>query len=90
MDWAGRPYHLDPEVIRSLPTFNLYSGYGLVLLDRGDELIDSESTAEYIGDRYPVVMFEGGSHRFEHTRESLPHIRNLINSANSNYGVETE
>ena len=88
-DWQGRPYRLDPEVIRSLPLLSL-KGYGLVLLDREDELIDSEATAEYVGSRYPVIMFEGGSHRFDHMGESLGFIRNLVNSAELVYGLETE
>lgn len=89
LDHQGRTYRLEPDTIRTLPPMSL-RGFGLILLDRGDELLDSEATAVYVGDRYPIVMYDGGCHRFAHTRESLPHIRNLVNSAEQVYGVETE
>ena len=63
------------------------NGYGLILLDRGDKLMDSEKTAEFIGDRYNIVMFEGGNHRFAHMRESLNHIATLAHNAKFAYGL---
>lgn len=88
-DWLGQPYTLTPESLDDWPEFSR-EGYGLVLLDSQDEVIDSESTAAWIGDRYPVVLFDGGNHRFAHMGESLGFIRDLVNSAQLVYGLETE
>ena len=47
----------------------------LVLLDEDDELLDSKATREhFMSMRCPVVLFEGGCHRFKHMKEALPHI----------------
>jgi predicted esterase YcpF (UPF0227 family) len=43
----------------------------LVLLDAADELLDSAATARELG-HFPVHVFPGGSHRFEHIEAALP------------------
>jgi len=49
-----------------------------VLLDRDDELLDSEKTRlKYQTSAY-VVTFDGGSHSFEHIRQALPVIERVI------------
>ena len=50
----------------------------LVLLDMGDEVIDSFQTQKDLQD-FPMACWEGGSHRFEHTNEALDNIQNYIN-----------
>lgn len=52
----------------------------LVLLDLGDERLDSSATAEFWKDRAEVKTFEGGSHRFDHIDQSLEDINRLINT----------
>jgi len=48
----------------------------LVLLDMGDELLDSATTANRFQGRpgTRVVCFEGGNHRFAHIGEAVPEI----------------
>jgi len=48
----------------------------LVLLDMGDELLDSAATAKRFQGRpgTRVVCFEGGNHRFAHIGEAMPEI----------------
>jgi predicted esterase YcpF (UPF0227 family) len=46
-----------------------HSRDGLVLLDEGDEVFDSNETAEKCG--LPYVLYRGGNHRFEHMNEAL-------------------
>lgn len=89
VDHYNKAYNLQESVIQDLPKFNM-NGFGLILLDRGDELLDSEETAEFIGDKYSIVMFEGGNHRFTHMKESLNHIRNLVSHAQHVYGLFTD
>ena len=54
---------------------------GLILLDSEDEILDSYSTKNRYEDRYPIVMFDGGNHRFAHINESLTHIQHLANGS---------
>jgi len=50
----------------------------LLLLDEGDELLDSHMAAAHFTGLAETHMFPGGSHRFEHLDQSLPLIRNYI------------
>ena len=49
-----------------------------VLLDMGDELLDSKNTQSLYKDKANVVSYEGGSHGFEHIKQALPVIDKLI------------
>ena len=51
-----------------------------LLLDMGDELIDSSVTRARYQDIASVVCFEGGSHGFEHINAALPVIEQVIYS----------
>ena len=63
---------LTKENVESYNSIDLYHpDSSLVLLDKGDEVIDAYKTANHLKDRYPIEMFEGGCHRFEHMAESL-------------------
>lgn len=50
----------------------------LLLLDEGDELLDSHMAAAHFAGLAETHMFPGGSHRFEHLDQSLPLIRSYI------------
>ena len=49
-----------------------------VLLDMADELIDSENTVSVYQDKANVVAYDGGSHSFEHIKQALPVIEQVI------------
>ena len=66
---------------------NAYPGSGitragiyrpLVLLDMGDEVIDSFQTQKDLQD-FPMACWEGGSHRFEHTEDAIERIQSYVN-----------
>ena len=59
---ATRSYHLEPGQGR-IPT--------TLLLDEGDELIDSRRTAQAYRDHGSIHLFPGGSHQFDHMEEAL-------------------
>jgi len=44
----------------------------LLLLDQGDELLDSAFAATHFANHAEVHTFAGGSHRFEHMDEAVP------------------
>jgi predicted esterase YcpF (UPF0227 family) len=88
--YDGRPYHFTDEARRSYPVFAgiklkerfqaIFGGNGitgLILLDRGDEVIDANETLTYTRCINPTFMFEGGSHRFEHMQEAVRYIEQL-------------
>jgi len=49
-----------------------------ILLDMADELIDSENTVLVYKDKANVVAYDGGSHSFEHIKQALPVIEQVI------------
>jgi len=49
-----------------------------LLLDMGDELIDSSKTQEKYNDIAEVFTYVGGSHSFEHIQDALPIIKSVI------------
>ena len=50
----------------------------LVLLDLEDELLDSSFSRQHYQGLGEVLMFDGGSHSFDHMQEALPSIENLL------------
>lgn len=55
-----------------------FSYLPLVLLDMGDDVINSYETQRLLSE-YPMTCFEGGSHRFNHMKKALPYIKEYIN-----------
>lgn len=53
-------------------------GMFLILLDQEDDVFDSKITDSWFTANR-VITYEGGSHRFEHMKESLPEISKFIN-----------
>lgn len=63
----GEPFLLTDAVVdayRDLPFRT--DGPGRVVLDMGDEVINSRDTLNEVCDQLPVLTFPGGSHRFDH------------------------
>lgn len=78
-NFAGKVYTLTLDTIEKYHQFPSPTyGFGLVLLDAGDEIIDPVYTQQLFYNIYPVVVFEGGNHRFVHIEESLDHISALV------------
>ncbi len=50
----------------------------IILLDKADELIDSEKTRLKYQDQANIVCYEGGSHSFEHIKQALSVIEEVI------------
>ncbi len=71
LDHYGRTFTLTADTVKEYPGFRP-SERGMVLLDMGDELIDSMATLNAIEHQMTVHTFAGGSHRFSHMEEALP------------------
>jgi len=50
----------------------------LLLLDKGDELLDYSKAIARFGNESRTHLFDGGSHRFDHLPEAMPEILSLI------------
>jgi uncharacterized protein len=65
------------DVPKSYPEISK-KGKLLIILDEGDEVLDPYETHKLFADFNPI-LFKGGSHRFEHMPEALPHIEKFLN-----------
>jgi len=54
--------------------------YGIVLLDLGDEILNSNFTYEQFKPNHKVITFTGGNHRFQHWNEAIKIIKAELNS----------
>jgi len=79
---TGVTFELTEENVRNYANFHVAEGVvpTLVLLDEDDEVIDSAATVKHYTGKASVFMYKGGSHRFEHLRESKSLIDDLLNT----------
>jgi len=54
------------------------AGNTLLLLDKGDDILDYHKAVSRYGMHARTRLFEGGSHRFDHLPESMPEIISLL------------
>lgn len=85
VDHYGKEYYLDPAVREAMPPFS-ETGIGIILLDLGDEVIDSLGTLILYSAHYEIHCFEGGNHRFAHMADALPHIEKFQNRVSIAWG----
>ncbi len=81
---TGQPYHWEQKHCdqylfyeRELEN-NLQKINRMILLDRADELLNAEKTRIKYQHSSDVICFDGGSHGFEHMREALPSIEQVL------------
>ena len=69
---ASKNYAHDPQNLREVSR--------LILLDKGDELIDYRKTKKLFKNIARIITYENGDHRFSHIEEALPEITKAIDS----------
>ena len=79
-------YDLPAHIVHSYTDMNL-KGAGLVLVDKGDTVLDPYRAVSYAQGDLMVVQFEGGSHRFEHMKESVGYIDRFYHTVETSLGV---
>ncbi|MBF0266557.1 MAG: hypothetical protein HQL46_14930 [Gammaproteobacteria bacterium] len=72
-DYYGNHYHLLEKSLRQFRTIAT-NGCGLIFLDEADEVINAKFSKTYLDEHYHVILYSGGSHRFEHVPESIDEI----------------
>ena len=60
----GKSFYMSKGVVASYPDIVL-SGKGLVLLQKGDDVLDAQASYELLKDHYQTHLFAGGCHRFD-------------------------
>jgi predicted esterase YcpF (UPF0227 family) len=75
---------LTNEVVETYPTFGItgenraFGFLPLVLIDMGDEVIDSAETFKTLKG-FPTMVWQDGSHRFDHMDQAIPFIQQYAN-----------
>ncbi len=81
---TGEEYVLTAEQVRALARYQVPRCNPkvptLVLLDEGDDVLDCRAAQTYYRGCGQVIVYPGGSHRFDHMAEALPEIRRLHDS----------
>ena len=85
-DFTGNSHYLSNDVISNYPDI-VTEGYGFIILDSADEIIDAHNTEALLEDVFQVHMFVGGSHRFAHMASAIPMIKTFYEQSESNYGT---
>ncbi len=71
-------YFVKSEIIESYRNKPLYYKNGMLLLDMGDEVLNSNKTLDHFQKYLFCRIYEGGDHRFTHIKESIEDIINFI------------
>jgi len=83
--YTGEVYHLTEETLFSLRRFAVapadMKAPVLVLLDKGDELIDYRIAERAYRDYGSVKCFDGGSHRFDHLQDAKAFLQSFHSDA---------
>ncbi|MDH3949274.1 MAG: hypothetical protein OEU74_09985, partial [Gammaproteobacteria bacterium] len=67
--------HLDTLLALDIPDPCAEPVPTLLLLDKGDEVLDYRIATTRYQDCAEVIIFDGGDHQFQHLAEALPRIR---------------
>lgn len=81
---TGEEYDLLAEQVGALAQYQISKCDSnvptLVLLDAADEVLDYRVAEAFYRDCGQVIVYPGGSHRFDHLAEALPKMRRLYDS----------
>lgn len=78
---VGEPFELTEGCVTAYEALSFrLDGQGTIVLDMGDEILDAQATLDFVKGRLPVVMFDGGSHRFDHMAELIENRPDLFNN----------
>lgn len=78
---TGEEYVLTSDVINDYKGYSVPRGIipTIVALDKGDEVLDYKKALDFYEGSSKVVLFNGGSHRFDHLPELFKDIEELGN-----------
>jgi uncharacterized protein len=69
---VGELFELTQDCVKAYNALSFrLDGQGTIVLDMGDEILDAPATLDFVRGRLPVVMFDGGSHPFDHMAELI-------------------
>jgi len=85
-DFSGNDKCLTEATVKNYPDI-IQEGYGLVIVETADEIINAHDTMELLSDVFRVEYFAGGSHRFTHMEAALPMIQEHYNMNKASNGT---
>jgi hypothetical protein len=78
---AGVPFELKEDCVMAYDELSFrLDGQGTIILDMNDEILSAQATLDFVRGRLPVVVFEGGSHRFDHIVELIENRPDLFHN----------
>jgi predicted esterase YcpF (UPF0227 family) len=78
IDYNDKPYTLLEAVVNDYPNSISTDGCGLILLEKGDTLLDAIYSEQFLSPFYTTILSENGSHRFEGLEDKLPEIESFF------------
>lgn len=85
-DYSGNDSCLTESIADTYPDIST-DGYGLILLQAGDEVISAHATKEMLNEHYLVNMYPDGNHRFQNLENRLPDIQDFFARSQVSYGT---
>tara|TARA_B110000503_G_scaffold141499_1_gene235265 strand:+ start:707 stop:1303 length:597 start_codon:yes stop_codon:yes gene_type:complete len=86
LDYGGYPMRaIDRSVVEAYPAISK-KAWGLVLLEKGDNVLNYKNSESILSKYYKVIVSDGGSHRYESLEDRLEDIEYLVEIAGLNYG----
>lgn len=73
IDYVGNPYLLTAKQVSLFPDFKT-DGHGLLLVALDDEVIDASETINKYKNKYEMITYRNGGHRFTNLKSILPDI----------------
>lgn len=88
-DYAGNDRCLTESAVANYPDI-IKEGYGLVIVETADEIINAHNTIDELSDDFRVEFFHGGGHRFVHMEQALPLIQEHYLMSHASNGTTPE
>lgn len=70
-DYNGESHYLSESIISNYPDI-VTEGWGLIIVESGDEVISANDTINKLSDYFQVEKFSGGEHQFTHIDKAIP------------------
>ena len=71
VNYEGFEATIEAETVAAYPDFRTTKGFGLILCEEADEVLDAHTTIAFLKDYYDARLIPGGNHRFSSLADHL-------------------